>query len=98
MDLLAIARIDWTRLTLITVTGIRALIVDLHHHTRSHGAPIRGVEITLGCDMPALATPFSDARNYAGGFTTGFFLAKIGAAGVGEIVGGGEANAMVTCC
>ena len=98
MDFLTIARIDWIRFTLITVNGIRALIVDLHHHTRSHRASVGGVEVTLRCDMPALATPFSDTRDYAGGFTTDFFSAKIVAAGVGEIVGGGEANAVVTCC
>ena len=40
--------------------------------------------------MPALTTAFADAGHYAGGVTIDLVAAKVVAAGVCEIVGGGE--------
>ena len=86
------------RLLLITVPTIRALIIDLHHHTRSHGAPVGGKRITLGCNVPALAATFADAGDYATGAAVDTAVAEVVAAGIGEIVGGCEASAIVACC
>ena len=83
---------------LITVPSIRALIIDLHHHTRSHRAPVGGKRITLGCNVPALAAAFADAGDYLAGAAVDAAGAEVIAAGIGEIVGGCEASAMVACC
>ena len=40
--------------------------------------------------MPALTTAFADAGHYAGGATVDLVAAKVVAAGVCEVVGGGE--------
>ena len=40
--------------------------------------------------MPALTTAFTDAGHYAGGVTFDLVVAKVVAAGVCEVVGGGE--------
>ena len=98
MHFLTIASIEWMRLSLITVSRIRALIIDLHHHTRSHGAPIRGKPVTLGRDVPALAATFADAGDYAGVLAVDSTSAKVVAAGIGEIIGSREANAMIAGC
>ena len=98
MDFLAIARVDRMRLVLITVHSIRALIIDLHHHTRSHGAPVGGKRIILGCNVPALAAAFADAGGYVAGAAVDAAGAEVVAAGIGEIVGGCEASAMEACC
>ncbi|CAD6566713.1 MAG: hypothetical protein ASARMPREDX12_008806 [Alectoria sarmentosa] len=98
MHFLAIARIEWVRHRLITVPGIRALVIDLHDHTRSHGEPVGGVPITLGRDVPALAATFADAGDYAGGGAVGSVVAEVRAARVSEVVRGREAGAVVACC
>ena len=98
MHFLTIASIEWVRLSLITVSRICALIIDLHHHTRSHGASIRGKPVTLGRDVPALAATFADAGDYAGVLAVNSTSAKVVAAGIGEIVGSREANAVIACC
>ncbi len=81
------------RLRLIAISCIGALVVDLHHHTRSHREPLGGVPITSGCDVPALSAAFTDARDNTGGAAVDSVIAEIGAAGVGEVVGGGETGA-----
>ena len=98
MHFLTVASIEWMRLSLITVSRIRALIIDLHHHTRSHGAPIRGKPVTLGGDVPALTATFTDAGDYAGVLAVDSTSAEVVAAGIGEIVRSCEANAMIACC
>ena len=90
MHFLAVASVDRIRLSLVTITGIRALVVNLHHHTGTHGKPVRGEPVTLGRDVPALTTAFPDAGHYAGGATVDLVAAKVVAAGVCEVVGGGE--------
>ena len=98
MHFLAITRIDGMRFGLVTVTGIGALVVDLDHHARAHGAPVGGERVTLGRDVPALTAPFADAGDDAGVFAVDAVAAEIGAAGIGEIVGGREAGAVVAGC
>ena len=98
MHFLTIASIEWTRLGLITVSRIRALVIDLHHDTGTHGAPIRGKPVTLGRDVPALAATFADAGDDAGVLAVDGTSAKVVAAGIGEIIGSREANAMIACC
>ena len=93
MNLLPVPRVDRMRLRLITISGIGALVVDLHHHTRSHGKSVRLVPITLRRDVPALAAAFPDAGDYAGGAAVDGVVAEIGATGIGEVVGGGETGA-----
>ena len=93
MYLLSIPRINRMRLRLIAISCIGALVVDLHHHTRSHREPVGRVPITLGRDMPALSAALTDAGDNAGGAAVDSFIAEIGAAGVGEVVGGGETSA-----
>ena len=97
MDFLAIPSIKGMRLGLITVSGIRALIIDLHHHTCSDGAPIRGKPVTLGRDVPALAATLADAGDYASVLAVDSTSAKVVAACIGEIVGSRETNAMIAC-
>ena len=98
MHFLTISSINGMRLSLITVSGIRALIIDLHYHTRSHGEPIRGKPVTLGRDVPALAAAFADAGDYVGVLAVDTTAAKVVAASIGEIVRSREANAMIACC
>ena len=98
MHFLTIASIKGMRLGLITVSRIRALIIDLHNHTRSYGAPIGGKPVTLGRDVPALAAAFADARDYSGILAVDSTSAKVVAVSIGEIVGSREANAMIACC
>ena len=98
MHFLTVAGIKGMRLGLITVPGIRALIIDLHHHTRSHGAPIRRKRVTLGRDVPALAAAFADTGGYAGILAVDSTSAKVVAVSISEIVGSREANAMIACC
>lgn len=98
MHFLAIASIDRLRLSLITVLGIRALIIDLHDHTRSYRTSIGGKWVTLGRDVPALATAFANAGDYFSVLAIDSFLTEVVAAGIGEVVGSREANAMVACC
>ncbi len=81
------------RLRLIAISCIGALIVDLHHHTRSHREPVGGVPITLGRDLPALSAAFTDAGDNAGGVAVDSVIAETGAAGVCKVVGGGETGA-----
>ena len=45
--------------------------------------------------MPALTTAFADAGHYAGGVTIDLVAAKVVAAGVCEVVGGGETCAAI---
>lgn len=78
---------------LIAVPGIRALVVDLDHHTRSHGEPVGREPVALGCDVPALAAAFAHAGDYAGAVAVDGVVAEIGAAGVGQVVGGGKTSA-----
>ena len=98
MHFLTIASVEGMRLSLITVSRVRALIINLHHHTGSYGAPIRGKPVTLGRDVPALAATFADAGDYAGVLAVDSVSAKVVAAGIGEVVGSCEANAMIACC
>lgn len=95
MHLLPIPRIDRMRLRLITISRIRALVVDLHHHTRAHGEPVGGVPVTLGRDVPALTAAFAHARYYAGGAAVDGVVTEVRAAGIGEVVGGGETDAVI---
>ena len=90
MHFFAVTRVDRVRLSLVTIPGIRALVVDLHHHTGTHGKPVRGEPITLGRDVPALTTTFADTGHYARGATVDLVAAKVVAASVCEVVGGGE--------
>lgn len=90
MHFLPIPRIDRMRHSLITIPGIGALVVDLHHHTLAHGEPVGGVPVTVGRDVPALTAAFADAGDYAGGAAVDGVAAEMVAAGVGEVVGGGE--------
>ena len=78
------------RLSLVTIPGIRALVIDFHHHTGTHRPPVRGKPITLGRDVPALTTAFAHTGHYAGGATVDLVAAKVVAAGVCKVVGGGE--------
>lgn len=48
--------------------------------------------------MPALTTAFADAGDYFTGLAFDSFFAEVVAAGIGEIVGSREANAMMACC
>lgn len=98
MHFLTISSVEWMRLSLITVSRVCTLIIDLHHHTRSHGAPIRGKPVTLGRNVPALAATFADAGDYAGVLAVDSTSAKVIAIGISEIVGSREANAMIACC
>ena len=98
MDLLAIARIDGMRLGLITVSGISALVIDLHYHTRSNGEAVGGEPVALGRDVPALTASFTDAGDYAGGSAVDVAVAEVGAASKGEVVGGREASAVIARC
>ena len=87
------------RLSLVTIPGIRALVVNLHHHTGTYRTPVRGEPITLGRDVPALTTAFADTGHDAGGATVDLVAAKVVAAGVCEVVGGGETCATsLRCC
>ena len=43
--------------------------------------------------MPALAAALADARDNAGGGAVDGAVAEVPAAGIGEVVGGGEAGA-----
>ena len=90
MHFLAVARVDRVRLALVAIPGIRALVVNLHHHAGAHGKPVRGEPVALGRDVPALAATFADAGDYARGAAGYLVAAEIVAAGVGEVVGGGE--------
>ena len=98
MHLLAIPRVDGMRLGLITIPTISALVVDLHYDTRPYGDAVGGEPIALGRDVPALAAPFTDAGDYAGGAAVDVAVAKVGAASKGEIVGGRETSAMIARC
>ena len=98
MHFLAIARVDWMRLGLVAVPCIGALIVDLHHHTCSHGAPVGGIRVALGRDVPALAAACADAGDYFAGFAVDGIAAEVVAAGIGEVVRSREADAMMACC
>lgn len=90
MHFLAVARVDGMRLRLVTIPGIRALVVNLHHHAGAHGEPVGGIPVTLGRDVPALAATFADAGHDAGGAAVDLVAAEVVAAGVREVVGGGE--------
>lgn len=81
------------RLRLVAVSGIGTLVVDLHHHARTHRAPIGGKPVALGRYVPALAAAFADSGDYAGGAAVDGVVAEVCAAGVGEVVGGGETGA-----
>lgn len=48
--------------------------------------------------MPALATAFANAGDYLTSLAFDSFFAEVVAAGIGEIVGSREANAVVACC
>ena len=93
MYLLAIARVDRIRLGLITIPGIRALVIDFNNHTRSHRASIVGKRIALGRDMPTLAAAFADTGDYIAGTAVDAVATFICAAGVSKVVGGGETGA-----
>ena len=97
MHFLTIASVKGMRLGLITVSGIRALIIDLHHHTCSDGEPIRGKPVTLGRDVPALAATLADAGDYTGLLAVDSTSAKVVAAGIGEVVRCRKPNAMIAC-
>lgn len=81
------------RLSLVAVAGIRALVVDLHHHARAHGESVGLVPVALGRDVPALAAAFTNARDDAGGAAVDGAGPEVRAAGVGEVVGGSESSA-----
>lgn len=85
-------------LRLVAVSRIGTLVVDLHHHARTHRAPIGGKPVTLGRYVPALAAAFADSGDYAGGAAVDGVVAEVCAAGVGEVVGGGETGAVVAGC
>ena len=93
MYLLPIPRIDRMRLRLIAVPRIRALVVDLHHHTCTDGEPIGRVPVTLGRNVPALAAAFADARDYTGSAAIDTVATDVRAAGEGEVIGGGKTGA-----
>lgn len=82
---------------LIAIPGIRALVVDLHHHTCSHGEPVGRVPITLRRDVPALAAASADAGDYAGGRAVDGVVGEVRAAGVCEVVRSREAGTMIAC-
>ena len=93
MHLFSISRIDGMRFRLITVSRIRALVIDLDHHTRANGEPVGGVPVAVGRDVPALTAAFANAGYYAGGAAVDRVVAEVRTAGVGEVVGGGETGA-----
>ena len=86
MHFLAVARVDWMRLSLITIPSICALIVDLYYHTLSYRNSVGRVPVALRCNVPALATSFADTRDYAGGAAIDTITAKVVAARIGEII------------
>lgn len=86
MDLLPISRIERIRFLLITISRIGTLVIDLDDHTRAHGEPVGRVPVALGGDVPALTAAFADTGDYASGTAFDGVVAKVRAAGVGEVV------------